>query len=389
MNDEIEKRINAVRWKLAGRPVTEICRLVGRSRDWFYKWWNRFQADGSAGLGNRSCRPQRQPRQIGSELEQAILTIRRRLAKQRYVTIGAPSIARELAFLGYESVSLRTIYRVLGKHHLTVDRQKLRCSPSVRFYPQPKVTRSGQWQQIDLIGPRFLQGAGGKIYFLVLRDLYDQAVHVEVATSRSAPTVLDFLERGWRALGLPRHLSMDNAAEFSGSLQYQRTFSQVVRFSLLVGVEPVFIPQGEACRHGGIENFNGQFDRLFYRRVHFRSLAHIRRQLPQLVHKANHQHPHQRLGYLTSMEARQGQSLRRLPNTFRRPPKLPLAAGRVSFIRRVRASGRITILNEKFFIGRRWRNQYVWATIFTKSQRLKIYHRGRLIKSFDYQLPGV
>jgi hypothetical protein len=55
---------------------------------------------------------------------------------------------------------------------------------------------------------------------------------------------------------------------------------------------------------------------------------------------------------------------------FTLPEKLPLAAGRVSFIRRVRSSGRITLLNEKFFVGRRRRGQYVWATIFTKRQQL-------------------
>ncbi|MFN3476431.1 MAG: hypothetical protein ACK4Z6_02615, partial [Candidatus Methylomirabilales bacterium] len=123
----------------------------------------------------------------------------------------------------------------------------------------------------------------------------------------------------------------------------------------------------------------------FYQRVRFRSLAHIRQPLQHLVHTANHQHPHQRLGYQTSAEVRQGQPRRLLPNNFTLPKKLPLAAGRVSFIRRVRPSGRITILNEKFFVGRRLQGQYVWATIFTKTRKLKIYHRGRLMKTFDYR----
>jgi hypothetical protein len=29
----------------------------------------------------------------------------------------------------------------------------------------------------------------------------------------------------------------------------------------------------------------------------------------------------------------------------------------------------------------------VWATIFTKTQTLKIYHQGRLIKTIGYSLP--
>ena len=125
----------------------------------------------------------------------------------------------------------------------------------------------------------------------------------------------------------------------------------MVRLGLLLGVEPVFIPSGEACRHGGIENFNRLFDRLFYQPVRFRSLSHLRQQLQPLIHTVNHQHPPQRLGYQTSAEVRRGQPLRKPPNNFTLPDKLPLAAGRVSFIRQVRPSGRITLLNEKFFMG--------------------------------------
>lgn len=388
MHNEILQRIQAIRRKIAGETVSAICRALGHSRQWFYRWWKRFQHRGPSGLADRSRCPNKPSPQISSELEQAIVGIRQRLSKQRYATCGAPSIARELEFLGYEPVGLRTIYRVLRKHGLTLDRQRVHPRPALRLYPLPKITRSGQWQQMDLIGPRFLLGSHRKIYFFVLRDFYDQTVFVEVATSRSAHCMLEFLLRGFRELGLPRQLSMDNAPEFRGSLIHKRSFSRVVRLCLMLGVEAVFIPEGEACRHGGIENFNGLFDRLFYSRVHFRSLSHLRQQLQHLLHTANHQHPHLRLGYQTSAEVRRGKSLRRLPNNFTVPDKLPLSAGRVSFIRRVRGSGRITLLNEKSFVGRRLRGQYVWATIFTKTQKLKIYHQGRLIKTFDYRLPS-
>lgn len=304
MNHEIQRRIEAVRRKPVGEPVRAICRAVGRSRDWFYRWWGRYQQEGPSGLADRSHCPQKPPRQSDSELEQLILTLRQRLCQQRYATIGAPSIARELEFLGDEPVPVRTISRVCKKHGLSVDHQRVCPQPPVRVYPLPHITGSGQWQQIDGIGPRLLLGSRRKLYFLVLRDLCDQAVSVEVATSRSARTLLGFLIRGWHALGVPDHLSLENAAEFRGSLKHQRTFSQVVRLCLRRGVESVFIPPGEASRHGGIEDSNGLFDRLFYRQVRLRSLSHIRQQLHQLPHTAHHQQPHQRLGSPTSVEVR-------------------------------------------------------------------------------------
>ena len=76
-----------------------------------------------------------------------------------------------------------------------MDRLKVRFKPAVREYPLPKITGSGQWQQTDLIGPRFLLGHRHKIYFLILRDLYDQRVYAQVATRRSA--------HGWLECILP------------------------------------------------------------------------------------------------------------------------------------------------------------------------------------------
>ena len=55
-------------------------------------------------------------------------------------------------------------------------------------------------------------------------DLFGQCLG-EVAISRSAKPLLGFVIRGWQALGVADRLSMDNAAEFSGSLRHPRTFS--------------------------------------------------------------------------------------------------------------------------------------------------------------------
>jgi transposase InsO family protein len=39
-----------------GKTVSEVCRLLGRSRTWFYKWRNNFRLEGSEGLRNRKRR---------------------------------------------------------------------------------------------------------------------------------------------------------------------------------------------------------------------------------------------------------------------------------------------------------------------------------------------
>ena len=66
---------------------------------------------------------------------------------------------------------------------------------------------------------------------------------------------------------------------------------------------------------------------------------------------------------------------------FKEPPE-----GKVSFICRIRKSGKITIVSEKFEIDPELAWDYVYATIFVKEQTLKIYHKGNVIKTFPYEL---
>lgn len=63
--------------------------------------------------------------------------------------------------------------------------------------------------------------------------------------------------------------------------------------------------------------------------------------------------------------------------------------GKVSFICRVRKSGKITIASEKFEIDPNLAWDDVYATIFVKERTLKIYHKSQVIKEFPYDLKTV
>ena len=66
--------------------------------------------------------------------------------------------------------------------------------------------------------------------------------------------------------------------------------------------------------------------------------------------------------------------------------KHPVSVGKVSFIRLVKSSGTINLLSQKFKISRRLKFQYIKVILYTKQQVLKVYHKGRLIKQFEYKL---
>ena len=78
----------------AGRPVAHVAAEMGISRKTADKWWHRFQAEGEAGLLDRSSRPRRCPHHTPAKVEQRILRLRRRrkLGPARIATIvGVPS----------------------------------------------------------------------------------------------------------------------------------------------------------------------------------------------------------------------------------------------------------------------------------------------------------
>lgn len=72
--------------------------------------------------------------------------------------------------------------------------------------------------------------------------------------------------------------------------------------------------------------------------------------------------------------------------------ELPIAKGKIHFVRLVNEKGYINVFNENFYINKDLSFEYVWATIFTKEQRIKFYYQAtkdsekKLIKNVAYKL---
>ena len=89
--------------------VTALCREFGISRQTVFKYRQRFEAEGPAGLAERSRLPHSSPQRISAEIEDAII----RLRKELRVDCGAQAIAYHLARRGEIVPSVATIHRVL------------------------------------------------------------------------------------------------------------------------------------------------------------------------------------------------------------------------------------------------------------------------------------
>src|SRR5215211_1663449 len=86
------------------RPIAHIAHEMGVSRTTAYRWWDRYQQLGQAGLVDRPSIPAHSPRRTAASLEQRILGLRRR------ERLGPARIAARLG------LPASTVHRVLVRH---------------------------------------------------------------------------------------------------------------------------------------------------------------------------------------------------------------------------------------------------------------------------------
>src|SRR5262245_62617757 len=392
MHDELAARQRAITLRLAGRPIQAVCAAVGRSERWFHKWWRRYLQAGPDGLYDLTRANHHVAQRIPPELERAIVSVRRRLQAHatpatRYSLTGAAAIRTELKTLGIRPLPCeRTVERVLERNGLTAPRVRLAPLLPRQEYPGPQAQASNELHQVDLVGPIYLKGRRHRYYIWVGKDAFDGAVCLRLACSRRTDEVLGFLGACWKDLGRPAQVQLDNARELAGWGTAARSLSRVIRLCLRYGVGPVFIPAGEPQFNGSVENFNGWFQEpLFQRR--FKRPGDLRGELARLQEAVNTQHVHPRLGGQTPAQHRRGLRLQKLPARFEVPTgRLPLAEGRVIFIRRVSGAGTVTVLSQIFRVGKRHRGLYLRLAIDTGRGWLTAYLNGRVLKRWPYKL---
>jgi hypothetical protein len=133
-----------------------------------------------------------------------------------------------------------------------------------------------------------------------------------------------------------------------------------------------------------VENFNGWFQPHLFQR-HFTRVSALKRELQRLQETVNAQHVQRKLGGLTPEQYRRRKKLQKLPSRFVVPTEaLPVAAGRVTFIRQVTVHGKIHLLSQTFSIGKCLKGQYVKVVLDTRHAQLTLYVKGRIFKRWAY-----
>ncbi len=277
----------------AGQSKTAVAAQMGCSRQTVDKWVKRFEAEGAAGLGDRSSRPAGSPSRTPEEVEQRICRLRRskRLGPKRLAArVGVPA---------------STVHRVLVRHGLNrlawIDRptglrvrryEKAHAGELVHVDVKKvaKVPPGGGWRIHGRGSPkarRSKRKRRGYTYLHVAVDDHSRVAYVEALDDEKAVTAAAFWRRArdWfnkHNVGIDAVMT-DNgrnftSADFADALAENRTKHKLTR---------PYRPQ----TNGKVERFNRTMADEFLYSYKFRSEPDRRRRLQNWVHTYNlHRH---------------------------------------------------------------------------------------------------
>lgn len=309
----VEQRYGAVREVLDGAAVTEVALRFGVARQTVYDWLERFEAEGVAGLVERSRRPHHSPTRLPSDLEAMACEMRR--AHPRW---GARRICHEMLLAGIDPAPARaTVHRALVRNGL------------VRPQEQRHRRRYRRWQrespmqlwQLDLVGGVLL--ADGR-ECKVLSGIDDHARFVVSATVLAVPSgraVAAAFTAAMDRYGVPQEVLTDNGKQFTGRFTKPRPaevlFERVCREH---GITARRTQPRSPTTTGKIERWHQTLRReLLDVTGPFANIAAAQAAIDAWVHTYNHERPHQSLDMATPA------------SRFRpdRPLALPTPAGRL------------------------------------------------------------
>lgn len=399
VNNEYELRLRAVELAGTGWKSAAIGRELDRSPRWVRKWVRRFETEGDAGLMDRSRRPVCSPSRLDDTVRSEILRLRDELEKDRHANVGAKAIRAKMQRTGTvaEIPSVASIKRILN--HAGVARSyrtKRRSTGSILGLPA--MVRGGIWQQADWIQDRYLPGAI-KYQSLQISDVGSHMVSSGQHRRRTIyNAVWQLINRAWPTMSIPYATGTDNA--FARSSHRDNPWTLWVKILLMFGVEVIVSPPNTLGFTNHVENINGLWQDRTINRWRYNTLDELRADTKLFLDWANNErailnedifgtpYPAEHIANITGQ-------LRWLPNGFDLDTyigpgganTLPIAQGRVTFLRHIDEHHTITIVQNHWAVPASLpQGALVVAGINTATGQLTIRHQGDIIAQHRYPM---
>ncbi len=278
----------------AGTPQAHVAVQMGLSRATVHKWWRRWEAEGEAGLEDRSSRPHRSPTRTAKSVEDRICRLRqsRRWGPARLAMhTGVPSSTVHKILVRQGLNRLAWIDRPTGR----VIRRYERAHPGELIHLDIKkvgrIPPGGGWRTHGR-GQVKKRPRIGYTYLHVAVDDHSRVAYVEAHDNEQAVTLVEFWRRAqdwfWAKGMTVDEVLTDNGSNFRSGLFAEALAERSIKHRRTRPYRPQ--------TNGKVERFNRTMSDEFLYNRRFRSENERRRRLDRWVHDYNHHRDHTAIG---------------------------------------------------------------------------------------------
>jgi len=350
-----------------GANVRGLCRRFGLgSARTAYRWMRRYQAEGPAGLADRSRRPHASPSRSSAALEARVLELR-----AEHPAWGGRKLRRLLEWEGVAPVpAASTITEILRRHGRLDGPGAGEARDWIRFeHPEP----NDLWQ-MDFKGHFPL--ARGRCHPLTLLDDHSRyALEIGACGDERETTVRQHLERLFHRYGLPRRILADNGAPWGAPDPSWFTRMRVWLLDL-----DVRLTHGKPC-HPQTQGKEERFHRTLKAEVlagrSFRDLDEAQAAFDVWREIYNTRRPHEAIG-LQVPASRYRASSREMPTAIKPPEYEPN-----DLVRLVSDTGYITFKSRKLWFSKAFAGRPVALRATSTDGVFELYYRSQVVAQVD------
>ena len=300
MSDVREQRVRfVVRASEGERNLSALCREFGISRPTGYVWQQRWQQEKTAGMREKSRRPQRTPTKTAAAIEQQIVELR-----QQRPDWGARKLRALLAAQGVV-LPVITLHRVLLRHGLVRPEDGHEAALQ-RFQRE----RPNELWQMDFKSPKGWEQRVGPLSVLDDHSRYLITL-AQTGTTRSQ-AVRERLEQAFTECGLPEAMLMDHGVPWWNGAA-ARGWTELTVWLMRCGIRLHCGRYRHPQTQGKVERFHGALE-MARRRRGLPALEQRQSWLDEFRWEYNQVRPHEALGMRTPASVWQASARRYDPN---------------------------------------------------------------------------
>lgn len=322
---------------------SQLCREFGISRKTGYKWLNRFREGGLEALLDQSRRPNHSPTRTSPDIENLILQTR-----EKFPAWGGRKIKAYLERKDYPNIPAPSTITEILKRFDQINPEEAQKHKAFQSF---EMEYPNQLWQMDFKGYFSLEEGGDCHPLTILDDHSRYLVGLKACPNETRETVQLHLCEVFGHFGLPERMLMDNGSPWG----YDRvhSFTALTAWLMRLGVKVIHGRPYHPQTQGKDERLHRTLNTELLVRTPMLNLEQCQIAFDQWREIYNGERPHEALQMATPQDRYQPSS-KPFPGIVP-----PLVYPPSHIIRKVDKNGKIYFNNQRFRIGKAFRNQVV------------------------------